>query len=305
MISNRTGRICDDFHVLGHTWSPVYLLDGQHPVLFEAGFACLGRVYEQAIKGVLGPRLPSLLFLTHVHYDHCGATSYLTRAFPGLQVAASAYAADIIKRPNAQDLIRKLSENIILLISDVHRDDLIKDPFEPFTVDIILEHDQMVEVGPDVHVQVLSAPGHTRDLLAFYITEPKILIGAEAVGGRDWTGHVFADFLVDYDDYLGGLQRMAALDIEVLCQAHHFVYTGKSVKEHFAQAIASAQMFRNRVEELLRNEAGSVDRVVARIKAEEYDRKPSPKQPEKAYVLNLASRVTHLARKLGWTNAQS
>jgi hypothetical protein len=56
------------------------------------------------------------------------------------------------------------------------------------------------------------------------------------------------------------------------------------------------------VEELLRIEKGSVERVVARIKAEEYDVKAFPKQPEKAYVLNLSARVSHLSQRFSANN---
>jgi hypothetical protein len=36
---------------------------------------------------------------------------------------------------------------------------------------------------------------------------------------------------------------------------------------------------------------------VARLKAEEYDGKPLPKQPEQAYLLNLGAQIKHLAEK--------
>jgi hypothetical protein len=42
-------------------------------------------------------------------------------------------------------------------------------------------------------------------------------------------------------------------------------------------------------------EHNDVDKVVNRIKQEEYDPNPGPKQPETAYLLNLRTRVNHLA----------
>jgi len=298
LIFNRTGRVRDDFYVLGHPWSPVYLLDGWRPVLFEAGFCCLGRIYEEAIRAVLGRCRPEILFITHVHYDHCGATFYLKKVFPGLQVAASSIAAQIIERPNAQKLMRTLSQNVISLVTGVDRTKLLNEPFEPFKVDMILSDGQVVELEEGLTVQVLATPGHTRDLLSYYIPEKKILIATEAAGCADLTGHIVTEFLVDYETYLAGLKRLAALEVEVLCQGHHFVFVGAAVKDFFARSIESTERFRARVEELLRAERGSVERVVARIKAEEHDDKPLPKQPEKAYLLNLRARVNHLAERL-------
>jgi hypothetical protein len=53
------------------------------------------------------------------------------------------------------------------------------------------------------------------------------------------------------------------------------------------------------VDGLLDQEHGEVDRVVARVKAQEYDPQPQPKQPEPAYLLNLRARVSHLASLRG------
>jgi glyoxylase-like metal-dependent hydrolase (beta-lactamase superfamily II) len=297
LIFSNTGRIRGDFYALGHPWAPVYLLDGSRPILFEAGFSCLGKIYEQAIRGVLGGRRPEILFITHVHFDHCGATSYLKRAFPGLQAAASSIAAQIINRPNAQRLIRSLNHDVISLMSGIEKDQLSDEPFEPFEVEVILTDGQLMEIENGLTVEILATPGHTRDFLCYYIRDKKILIASEAAGCADGTGQIFADFLVDYEDYLAGLKRLAALDVEVLCQGHQFVFVGEAVKNFFARSIESTERFRTMVEKLLRIERGSVEQVVARIKAEEYDVKPFPKQPEKAYILNLSARVRHIAQR--------
>ena len=298
MVFSKTGRVQDDFYVLGHTWMPSYLLDGERPVLFEAGLTCLGRIYEEAIRSVLGDRRPEILFLTHVHYEHCGATSYFKEIFPALQVAASPQAARIIKRPNAQRLIRDLNQNAISLVTGVDKNKLLQEPFKPFDIDLILRDGQVIKLNEGLSVQVLATPGHTRDLLSYYIPEKRILVATEAVGCADNTGHIVTEFIVDYEGYLAGLKRLAALDVAVLCQGHHFVFIGEAVKDFFTRSIASAERFKTRVEELLRAEGGSVERVVARIKAEEHDKKPLPKQPDKAYLLNLTARVAHLAEKL-------
>jgi len=298
MVFSKTGRVQDDFYVLGHTWMPSYLLDGERPVLFEAGLTCLGRIYEEAIRSVLGNRQPEILFLTHVHYEHCGATSYLKKVFPALKVGASPQAAQIIKRPNAQRLMRTLNQNAASLVTGVDKNKLLQKPFKPFDIDVMLTDGQVIQLEEGLSVQVFATPGHTRDLLSYYIPEKRILVATEAVGCADSTGHIVAEFLVDYESYLAGLKRLGALDVAVLCQGHHFVFIGEAVKDFFARSIESAKRFKTRVEELLQAEGGSVERVVALIKAKEHDSKPLPKQPDKAYLLNLTAQVAHVAEKL-------
>ncbi len=300
MLFAETGKVVEDFYVTGLRWSPVYLYAGAHPVLFEAGFACAAKLYGEDIRSVLGQRRPEILFLTHVHYDHCGATGYLKDTFRGIRVAASGHSAKILARPNAQRLIMNLSRLAVGLVAQADRvdgEDLVDEPFRPFGIDIELSGDSQISLG-DTTIQVISTPGHTRDQLSYYIPERKILIGTEATGCMDRTGAFIPEFLVDYDEYVASLRRLAALPSEVLCQGHHFVYVGRDeVQVFFDRSIKAAEDFRGRVMELLDEHAGSVEQVVQHIKGEQYDKNPHVKQPEQAYLLNLRARVTHLAGK--------
>lgn len=301
LIFNTTGKAKEVLHVAGLAWSPVYLLAIEKPVLFEAGFCCAGRLYEETIRSIVDGRIPEILFLTHVHWDHCGATAYLKKAFQGLRVAASRRSANIVKRPNAQALMAWLNQDVIPLVSRVNGIDGAKlnmDPFEPFEIDIILEDGQVFDIGSGLTVQVLATPGHTRDMFSYYIPEKRILIATEAAGVLDQANQVITEFLVDYDMYMASLKRLAALDIDILCQGHHFVFTGDDVKNFFDRSLEAADVFQKDVKKLLNSEGGSVEGVVQLIKARQYDTNKGVKQSEHAYLLNLTTRVAHLAKRL-------
>ncbi|HOC46480.1 MAG TPA: MBL fold metallo-hydrolase [Syntrophorhabdaceae bacterium] len=302
MIVSTTGHVDRDFHVTGFAWSPAYLLNGATPVLFEAGFYSIGPLYARDIRRVIGARDPSHLFLTHVHYDHCGAAAYFKKVFPGITICASKRAGEILRRPNAIKLMTSLSRNFTCLAEaspDIDGDAILHSSFEPFTIDHTFEDEGVFAVDPSLHVEVLFTPGHTRDMLSYYVPDRGILIATESAGCRSQTGRIVSEFLVDFDAYIRSLKRLAALDPDIFCQGHHFVYTGSDVRDFFDMSLEAAFSFRRRVMELLEMEEESVERVVERIKQEEYDVNPGPKQPEKAYLLNLRTRVAHLAGKTG------
>jgi 2-aminobenzoylacetyl-CoA thioesterase len=301
LIFNKTGLVKDNLYVTGFPWSPVYLLSSKDPVIFEAGFSCMGRYYEKDISQILSGRKPEMLFMTHVHYDHCGAASYLKETFEGMEIGASRRAAEIIKRPNAQNLMVNLSENVIKIIENmdgINHEMLLRNKFEPFKVDVILEEGQVIVLHNGLSVYVFATPGHTKDMLSFYVPEKKLLIATEAAGCMSHTGHIVTEFLVDYDLYIKSLKRLASLEVDVLCQGHHFVFTESDVRKHFEQSIISAEKFKETVEGLLKLEDGSIEQTVSIIKAQEYDPNPGPKQPERAYLLNLRKRVSHLAERI-------
>jgi len=300
LILRRTGPVSKRLHVTGFAWSPCYLYNGEHPVLFEAGFHCAGALYVRDIREVLGSRQPEILFLTHVHYDHSGAAAYLKKTFPGIKIAASPKAGEIMKRPNAVELMARLSRNMITLAERIEGIDaslLIREPFEPFDIDMFLEDGQVVTLGQDLEVRVLATPGHTSDLLSYYIPREKVLVATEAAGLLWQNGAIGTEFLVDFDLYMDSLRRLASLDVDILCQGHHFVLMGDQVREFLEASIEAAVRFRSEVEELLAENEGSVDRVVELMKVKEYDINPGVKQPEAAYLLNLRARVRHLAGK--------
>jgi len=300
MIFNKTGLVQDGLFVTGLPWSPTYLIDGEVPILFEAGFYCMAKFYERDIRKVVKDKTPHMLFLSHVHYDHCGAASYFKKIFPDLMIVSSKRASEIIKRPNAQKLMKKLSNNVIKLVSsmpEIEYELIIADPFEPFEVHMTPEDNTTINIG-NITIHVLATPGHTRDLFSYYLPQKKILFSTEACGTRDQLGHINTEFLVDFDMYMKSLKRLASLEVDILCPGHHFVFTGSDVKKYFIESISNAEYFKNHVTELLHTYGKSIDRVVSIIKAEEYDVNPGPKQPEEAYLLNLRARITHLAEKL-------
>lgn len=303
MVIDTIGHIQNNVYKLGFDECPIFLLDGPEPAIFDAGVSCAGKIYVEEIRTVLGDRQPSFLFLTHVHWDHCGAVSYIKEAFPSLKVAASFIGAEILKKPNALALITKLNEAISARLKDdkeLDRSLLVDRSFSPFEVDIMLKDNQSMDLGSGIKLEVLATPGHTQDHMSFYLPNNRILIAGEAAGVYYGPGIVSTEFVSNYDAYLNSLQRLASLPVEIFCQGHYKSLVGREeIETFFDRSIRETLHLRDRVFELLKEECGSTDRVITRLKAERYDVIPEPKQPEFAYLLNLKAQVSHLASKAG------
>lgn len=305
MIFNRTGEVRDGFFVTGWSHNPIYLLKSEHPVLFDGGLALLGQVYRDAITSVLDGDFPRMVFITHVHFDHCGAVPFLKKAFPGLKAAASQKAKDILSRPNALTLIRKLSESAGDILSEFPEERLCREPFDPFEIDRIVKDGDEVDLGEGLTVQVLASPGHTWDFMSYYVPEKKILIASESAGCALSSGYISADGLADYGVYLGSLKRLASVGASILCQGHRYVYVDEDVEAFFQRSLQTALEFKAKVEEYWLKERGDLHRVVQRIKSVEYDPLPMPKQPEPAFVINLEARIKSVLNHLGLEKGSS
>jgi 2-aminobenzoylacetyl-CoA thioesterase len=299
LIFNKTGEVRDGFFVAGWSHNPIYLLKSKKPVLFDGGLALLGRVYQEAITSVLKGDSPRLVFITHVHFDHCGAVPYLKKVFPGLKAAASQRAKDILERPNAIKLIRKLSESDEQILSEFTEERLSREPFDPFEVDLVLQDGDEVELEEGLTLRVLSTPGHTWDFMSYYVPEKKILVASESAGCALGSGYISADALADFGVYLSSLKRLASLDAQILCQGHRYVYVDEDVDAFFQRSLQTALEFKALVQEYWLKEKGDLRRVLQKIKETEYDPLPTPKQPEPAFVINLEARIKSVLNYLG------
>ncbi|MBU4426796.1 MAG: MBL fold metallo-hydrolase [Proteobacteria bacterium] len=287
------GKITDEFYVLGHASVPVYLLDGPSPVLFDAGFTGLAQVYEKGIREVLGTRSPSYLFLTHAHWDHIGSAAYFKAVWPQLQIVGSQGARDIVVQPKAVRRIRALNQEAIGALRSWGVPQVYEGKFEPPTFDQVMNPGQTIELGPGLSVNAIPTPGHTWDFLSYWVPEKKILVASEAAGCDD-----VSEFLVDYDAYRTSLETISQLDVEVLCTGHHMVLTGADARKHLLNSLDQAADYVAMVERFLLEDNRDVDRVVQRVKVQEWDPKPLPKQPENAYLINTKARVQTVLKRM-------
>jgi glyoxylase-like metal-dependent hydrolase (beta-lactamase superfamily II) len=305
LIFNKTGEVRDGFFVVGWSHNPIYLLKGKKPVLFDGGLALLGGVYRDAIMSILNGDSPRVVFITHVHFDHCGAVPYLKKVFPGLKAAASRKARDILERPNAIKLIQKLSEGAANVLFEFDEAKLVRDPFEPFEVDRVLGDGDTVDLEDGLTVRVLATPGHTNDFLSYYVPEKKLLVASESAGCALSSGYISSDSLTDFGVYLNCLKRLASLDAQILCQGHRYVYVDEDVNAFLQRSIRGALDFKAMVEEYWIREKGNLGSVLKRIRETEYDPLPSPKQLEPAYMINLELRIKSVLNHLGLEKGRS
>jgi len=298
VIVRKPGRIGDDIYMVGPPGVPVFLFTGKEPVLFDAGFSFLGDKYAKDINGVLNSNHPGRLFLTHVHYDHCGSVSVLRRHFSKLKVIASPLAKDILNRPNAIKLMTRLSKEAETFAAKGTPKHSPAKPFEPFEIDQAVTEGDAIALDSGRTVRVIETPGHTRDHLSYYIPDRRILIAGEAAGIPDATGYIVTDCLVDYDIYVHSIEKLARLDVEILCLGHDVAYTGDDATHYMKRAVDSCEQFLHLAKTCLEDEHGHMEHVMNRIKQIEYDNKEGIKQSEAAYMINLEARLNAVKKRL-------
>ena len=295
MVKESQGKITEELYALGNPGLPAYLLMGKSPVLFDSGMSFMGPLYLQDLKKYLGdPNRLTTLFLTHSHFDHAGSAPFLKKNIPSLKIAAGKSAADILKRPNAIQLIQSLSKPM----EEKFKSQLggAEVTFQGLDLDRVLEDGEEIRLEDGTTIQVITTPGHTRDTVCYYIPRLKALVGGEAVGSFNRHFDVRPVFLSSYDDYLSSLEKLKNLEIDVLLLGHHYALTGDA-QEMIPKAIEATRAFGQRIEEELKAADGNQETVVKNMFQEDYVEKKLFNQDERPFLINLAAQVKAIAER--------
>lgn len=293
MIIESSGKIGEGLFAVGRPELPAFLLKGAAPALFDAGMTFMGPLYLKHIRALLGEETPlRYVFLTHAHFDHCGACPYLKRQVGGLEVGAHPLAAETFGKPRAVELIRSLSRDYeVTNVAPAGAEDIA---FDALKVEIPLEDGMDFDLG-GLTFRVVATPGHTRDSISFYIPKLKALITGESVGVFDRNLTIHPEFLASYNDYLASLEKLAGLETDLLLMAHYFTLTGGDAGGYIAKSIARTIAFRKRIEDDLDALHGDKEAVVKKIFREDYEETGAILQEERPYRINLTAKVRAVA----------
>ena len=294
MILEQTGKICDDLYSIGYHFIPAFLLMSTPPVLFDSGLTIAGPRYLEDLRDYLGnPDRLGYIFLTHSHYDHCGAISFLKRNIPGLKIVASEPAAATLQKDTAVQLMQSLSNdyekkcNKLIGTEDVS--------FDSISVDHTVGDGDEFNLADDWVIQIFATPGHTRDSVSYYIPRIKALIPGEATGVLNGNYDVQSEFSSSYHDYIHSLERLATLDVGILLLPHVHILTGEDAKKHFAKSLNEARVLKERIETYLDTFNGNRDAVVEAIVKEDFEETQAVLQDKRSFHLNLQAKVKAVA----------
>lgn len=277
--------------IAGNFIYPGYVVMGNsNSAMIDCGLNILGPKYRASLRQLLSDEEKlGFLFLTHSHYDHLGAASYLKKNIKNLKVGGHEKIESLLAKESVRKRMADLSEIQRAFFPDLEDDDV---SFTRLALDYTFGGGERIEIG-DVCCEVFSAPGHTADSMAYFFPEIGALFPGESIGvpeGKDASG-VQVEFLSSYYDYITTIQKLADLNPKIICMAHAWIFTDDDAKRFFDESLRATVAYRQMIERALDENDGDLNSAVEQIVRREYDEKGTIFQEKNAYIMNLTAQV--------------
>ena len=296
------GIINKNIQICGHPTYPAYVVKGDRAsALIEAGLNLIGPSYLQSINRILGDcSLLNYILVTHGHYDHIGAISYLKKMIPEAELLGHESLAILLQKQKVLETMNFLSEQTWIYFEDIKKNISEKDDIliRPVALAKGLKEGDIIKLG-SLNCLVYETPGHTKDHLSFFIPEEGILFAGEALGNAiiQKENEMKAEFLTSYTDYLQSIEKLMKLlpKVKIIAMSHLYYYTDDDVQKVMELAYKDTICYRDLIEKYLDMENGSIDDAVQTMVRTEYDEKGNVYQERNAYVTNVSAQVKAIA----------
>lgn len=259
-------KLADGLWLLGNSYFNLYLARGDKAsALMEMGVSAMADEVANQL-GKIGVT-PDYLIVMHPHGDHLNGLPILKEYFPSAKVIAGEGAPEFLAHSKtAAGLIsddRYFSEFLARKGLGSTRPPLREAPSLEGAV--IVRDNEELDLG-GLTLRFLDVEGHALGNLAVYIPEIRTLMPSDSLGFRIPALGFFPIFFTGYDAYMATLDRLEALDPEILGLPHQGPLFGKEIREAFMTARQNAKS----MWEKIRNDLRPEEEIIAEIYRDYY-----------------------------------
>jgi hydroxyacylglutathione hydrolase len=208
----------------------LWLIGSEKIYMIDSGVASSDRVVFDYIRSIgRQPQEVALLVLTHAHPDHIGSGPSIVRQ-TGCKTAAHIKAVPWIENVDLQFNERPL-DNFF---------DLVEGSFK---IDRIIADGDTLQLGDDLHLNVIHTPGHSADSASLFLKADGVLFSGDAIP-------VAGDLPIyeDVPDLIASIRKLKNLkDVKILCSSWNKPQYGDSIDDYIEASLAYLQHIHDKV----------------------------------------------------------
>ena len=265
MRIKKTGLIEKGLWYLGTEESCVYLLEGsKSSVLISAGLSyILPDIFRQITDWGISKRQIDHVIILHAHFDHVGIVPYLKRNWPLLTIHASSRGWNVLGNPKAISVMNEYTLKVCRRVRG--NTDVLTTLDWQWRNDVqgeILRQNSCIDLG-DRQIEIHETPGHSSCSISAYVPQLKVLFPSDAVAIPYRDEYVVAAGS-SLEAYQKSLDKLAMLDIKMLCADHYGYITEAEATQYIAQSKNAAGKMIDRLQQTLHRE-NRVEKAAAQL----------------------------------------
>jgi len=230
--------VTNSITLLGSELFNLYMVKGETYAIVEGGVSGITYLFlEQLSQLNVPPEAISHLVILHSHFDHMMVFPTLKGRYPWMKIVTSdlnraTFSSErIVARIFDSDRKMTLALKERELISEAPS--LQPSPF--FPLDITVKEGSVLDLGKGMKMKFLEIPGHSPDCLAAFLEEEELLFCSDGAGFYTPPDFFRPNYWYRLDDAEKSLDKMKAIDPEILCRGHYGAMIGKDLARKHLQ----------------------------------------------------------------------
>ena len=231
-------QVTKNITLLGSELFNLYLVKGETYAIVEGGVSGITYPFlEQLSQLNVPPEAISHLIILHSHFDHMMVFPTLKERYPWMKIVTS----DMNRATfSSERVVAKIFDSDRKMTLALKERGMISDgpnlqPYTLFPLDIIVQEGSVLDLGKGMKMKFFEIPGHSPDCLAAFLEEEEILFCSDGAGFYTPPDFFRPNYWYRLDDSEKSLDKMKAIDPEILCRGHYGAMIGKDLARKHLQ----------------------------------------------------------------------
>lgn len=229
-------QVTKNITLLGSELFNLYLVKGETYAIVEGGVSGITYPFLEQLEQLDVPHEAiSHLVILHSHFDHMMVFPTLKGRYPWMQTVSSDLNRGIFSSQRIMAKIFDSDRKMTLALKEggIISEAPVLQPSPFFPLDITVSDGSTFDLGRGVRMKFLEIPGHSPDCLAAFLEEEGLLFCSDGAGFYTPPDFFRPNYWYRLEDAEESLEKMKAIDPEILCRGHYGVTIGQeAVRKH-------------------------------------------------------------------------
>ncbi len=257
-------QVTKNITLLGSELFNLYLVKGETYAIVEGGVSGITYPFlEQLSQLNVPPEAISHLVILHSHFDHMMVFPTLKERYPWMKMVTSDMNRATFSSERIVDKFFDSDRKITLALKEggIISEAPTLQSYTIFPLDIPVKEGSVLDLGRGMKMKFFEIPGHSPDCLAAFLEEEGLLFCSDGAGFYTPPDFFRPNYWYRLDDAEKSLDRMKAIDPEILCRGHYGSMIGKDLaRKHLQKNRQSIEDFKAFVLEKI-NRGWSVEEI--------------------------------------------